>query len=334
MPIAKSLLIISALIYCNDSLAQLSSSMTANWNEHIESKSRNEINLLDHQIISSFYENNPAKLIALYSERLGKKAADKTQGLVNFIHSVIKTNKYSILDEYLTFNTTIGSKSVVFKGVSEDNDYKVNYDVYSKETYISLMVYSGGNRQWLITAIYGKYAGNWKMDVILISQYKVLNKNAVDLYKQAKIDYQRGDLIGAANNMLLSKEVQDPAGDVFIYFKEPEIESFRYKIDADLKKIKFPIIVSDVPTLPEIFKVEPVVINEGIFPMVKYQSKINLEDTVALKKENDQVQTVIGKIFPGIEKNKKYVFFKAYNQTPDGDVPVKNYGFMLKNGEK
>jgi hypothetical protein len=63
--------------------------------------------------------------------------------------------------------------------------------------------------------------------------------------------------------------------------------------------------------------------------MVAYLSKINLKDTVALKNENEELKKVIVNIFPGIEKGKKYVFFQAYNEIPNGKTPVNHYGFAL-----
>ena len=58
------------------------------------------------------------------------------------------------------------------------------------------------------------------------------------------------------------------------------------------------------------------------------------KETVAyINSAFDSLKKVIGKIFPGIEKDKKYVFFQAHNEIPDGKTPVEHFGFVLKSSE-
>jgi hypothetical protein len=50
--------------------------------------------------------------------------------------------------------------------------------------------------------------------------------------------------------------------------------------------------------------------------MIHYLTTIPLKDTVALKKENAQIRKIIGKIMPGIDKDKKYVLYSAFKEKP------------------
>ena len=74
-------------------------------------------------------------------------------------------------------------------------------------------------------------------------------------------------------------------------------------------------------------------IKEGFFPMVHYTTSINLKDTTALKIENEKVKNEIGQIFTGIDKDKKFVFYQAFNELPDGKKLVEHYGFIDKRAE-
>lgn len=303
-----------------------------NFNENINKKTRSQIKLLSDQLVASFYEKNTDKLISLFSDGLKTKHLSQSADLINEIHPLIKTKKYALLDEYLANNSNIGQMASLFKSASQDNDYQINYKVYSRETYIALLICKNEVSDLLFTCIYGKYNGNWKLDVILIGKYKIRGKTAVDLYKQAKIEYTNNDLFDATKDIGLSEQIGTPAKDVFVYFKLPEMKNFAAKLEKDVKsKIIFPITITEIKTAPRIITVQPVEINEGVFPAVSYMSKISLKDTVALKAENEQIKKVIGSIFPGIDKNNKYVFFKAFNQMPDGKTPIEHYGFMLKN---
>jgi hypothetical protein len=38
----------------------------------------------------------------------------------------------------------------------------------------------------------------------------------------------------------------------------------------------------------------------------------------------------IGHIFKGIDKDKRYLYYKAYNEMPNGTTPVPTYGFVKK----
>jgi hypothetical protein len=304
---------------------------TINWNDHIDLKSRNQIKIFDDQLISSFYDSNAQELVSLYSEGLNKKVADKTEGLVQTIHPLVRTKSYTVFDECLFKSSAIWTESSVSKNNLGDNNYKVNFKVFTKETYISLLTFKEQFNEWLITSIYGKYDGKWELDEILIGKFKVAGKNAVDLYKHAMKDYSENDLIGTANYMFVSKMVAAPAGDDFIYFKTPEIENFRNKVQREsISKLVFPIEVKGIKTLPQIFGIQPEVNNEGVFPSVNYLTKINLKELVQLQSENEQVKEKIREIFPGINKNKRYVFFKVFNQIPNQKNNAGHFEFVWK----
>ncbi len=306
---------------------------SANWNHDIDSKSRNQIELLDNEVIACFNEGNAQKLTSLFSDTLKKIAGNSIQDLMNQIHPIIDTKNYELLDEYLINNSQVGGTSTIFKGMSEDNDYKINYSILTKETYISLIIYKRQNREFLFTCIYGKYGNTWELNTIRFGPYKIFEKNSIDFYKQSKIDFANGDLIDAGININLAQQTSLPANNAFVYFKLSEMMEFNRKLAGEAKmKIAFPLKINALNTSPQIFGVEPIVTTEGVFPLIKYLTTIQLADIVDLKAENDQIKKEIVKVFPGIDKNNKYVFLKAYNKIPDGKTAVPTYGFMLKKG--
>ncbi len=90
----------------------------------------------------------------------------------------------------------------------------------------------------------------------------------------------------------------------------------------------FPLTLENIDTKPKLFRITPEMINEGFFPMVSYLSAINLKDTAALKIENKKIKKEVYKLFKGIDKDKKYVFYKVFNEIPDGKNAVEHYGFV------
>lgn len=108
---------------------------------------------------------------------------------------------------------------------------------------------------------------------------------------------------------------------------------FSTVLDDANNKFKFPVTVSQLKTTPQIFAVSPQYTgdkaNDGIVPLIKYKSNIKLTDTVALKAENKDLQSVIGIVFKGIDQNNKTIFYQAFN-LDDGKPNNKHYGFIQK----
>ena len=305
-----------------------------NWNDHIDAESRAQIKILDEKIIEALSENNPQKLKELFSDELKKKSGNETDAFVDKVHESFKAKTYSLLDEYLAINSAMGTTATTMKGVSGKYDYKINYPVLTKETYISLLFDSGGGNQHLVTAIYGKYGNDWKLNVLKIGDYSFFGKTAVDFFNQAKENYEKGNLIDAAIGVIMLQRTASPADKIFEYQNIQVMTEFAQKVMAEANtKFALPKTIKELKTNPQILNITPKPMAEGIFPMVGYLSKISLKDTVALKRENDELKKVIGSIIPGIEKGKKYVFFQAYNEIPNGKTPVESYGFILNTLE-
>ena len=303
---------------------------SGNWNDHIDKVEREKIKVLNSRIIDALAENNPSKLKEVFSDELEKKAGSEIGKFVETVHENFKPKDYSILDEYLENSSAIGTTGTAMKGVSGESDYKISYPVLTKDTYISLLINNGSAKSELVTCIYGKYGSDWKLTVLRIGDYSYFGKTAIDFYKQAKVNYEKGNLVDAANDIVMIQRTATPAGDMFHYQNADAMAAFANKAWAEANaKFVFPIKVEEIKTSPQILNFSPTPMAEGIFPTVGYLSKINLKDTVSLKKENDELKKVIGKILPGIDKEKKYVFFKAYNEIPNGKTPVESYGFIL-----
>ena len=92
------------------------------------------------------------------------------------------------------------------------------------------------------------------------------------------------------------------------------------------EKYKFPMTLEDIDSKPKIFNIYPET-KHGFFPVIQYVSRINLNDTIALKMENEKIKNEIGSIFWGLDKNKKCIYYQAYDEIPDGIKLVHGYNF-------
>ena len=300
-------------------------------NEKIDTQIRNEIKSLDKIVVESFFENNPKFIKGIMSDMLLKKDGDKIDDIIHKANNLVDNKEYRILDQYYVKNTSKGLSNTVMSGLNDQKDYIIHYKAENKEMFVSLIVIKNGLDEFLITNIYGKYNDGWKLNIIYIGEYTLNGMTAIELYKKAKKQYEKGYIVDAVNNMLLSSQVSKPANEYWQYQNEHEMKKFYDKVINDAKnKYHFPITLTKIDTKPELLNISPQGMNEGFFPMINYLTKIDLKDTIRTRIENDKIHNLIGTIFKGIDIDKKYIFYKAWNEIPNGKNIKPNYGFVKK----
>lgn len=283
------------------------------WNNNIDNAIRNQIKLNNDLLMNALAENKPAQLKEIFSDTLTKQTSNEFEAGVSKMHELISTNAYTILDEYYVKNNSTGFRDTIYKNLPGGPAYKINFEVMTKENYVSLLLHQEAETQLLVTIVYGKYESGWKVDVLRIGRYAFNTKTALDLYNQARTLFESGDLIDAANLASMIKPTLTPADQFFHYEQESAMKEFVKKIIADAgQTFRFPLPVTSIKTTPTIYNIQPMPMPEGILPVVTYLTKINLADTASLIIENDELQKIIGTLFPGIDKNNRYVLFQAY----------------------
>jgi hypothetical protein len=296
-------------------------------NEHIRSDIRSIIKLKNDKVIEAINQNKPEELIELFSDSLKKQADSSVYRLVDFYHKKSLFQSYKILDEYYSNSTSLENSAQIKSNKSKYN-YTITYDVQNNETYISLLLIEVEHGTLLATCIYSKYANEWKMTKFHIGQYAILNNTAIDFYIQAKKNYTNGNLVDATLDLSMLSQLIHPASHSFNYKEDDEIKIFYEKVMNEAKKsYSFPIPISAIKTQPKIYFISSFVKDDGIYPEISYVSQINLADTVRLKDENNELQNNISKIL-NISQAKKYIFFLAYNDIPNGRDSVKYYRFV------
>ena len=299
-------------------------------NGNIDENKREQIELLNDKLFKAIAGNNTAGVKALLSDKLLEKGEAELEKLINEVSTVIKSDKYRILDEYNVQSSNTSVMTNLPSGISGDKDYIVKYMPLNKEAYVSLLLPANTENELLITTVYGNYNGQWKINILHFGQYSLLKKTAPDYYKLAKKNYDKSYLVDAVNYISLAKSLLRPANDYFQYQKEKDINDFNDKVMKEVNaKFTFPMTLDNVDTKPKIFRIYPEFLKgEGFFPMVAYLSEINLKDTVSLKNENEKIKKEVERLFSGIDKDKKYVLYRAFKEIPDGTKLVEHYGFV------
>lgn len=324
--IKKALFILLAAVV----LHSCNFSTTGTWkNETIQESKRKRIKTLNNKLFEALFTNDAEKLKELMSDTLKRSFGEESINSLQQLNASYKPETYTVLDEYNVSNAKAGMENVLKTTDGNDHDYEVNYLALNKEMYVSLLLAPDKENDLLITVVYGKYADDWKINVLRFGEYRVAGKTTPDYYSLAKTANSKGQLVNAVNYMILSNQLSRPAGDLFQFKKDKEMAEFYSKLlrEADAQ-YRFPMPLVNVETHPKIYKMSPQITREGVFPSIHYISDININSEAQLKAENELVKKEVSRLFPGIDQDKKYIFYWVINGLPDGNKVMEQYGFI------
>jgi len=296
--------------------------------DKIDSNVKAQIHKLNNQLIDGLVDNNPEKVLSIFSKDLIEQNKYDLDMLMQQVKQSFSKNGFEILNDFYLRNASENSQVSVMTGSSGDHDYVIDFKALRSETYISIGYFDKNLYHTCLTLIYGKYGKEWKLNIMQVGALRIMNKDAFDWYQSAKINYGKGYLIDAENDMVLANSILKPGHKFWQYQKEKEIQDFEKKVTADIyAKYTFPISIDFVKSKPQIFRIHLQSLNDEYFPMILYTTTIDLKDTLNLSKECDEIHSGIGELFNGIDKNKKLILYRAYKSIPTGASPVETYVF-------
>jgi len=301
----------------------------SNYNDGIDTEIREEIIQLDKRIIRALNNVDRQKLKELMSQRLIDSLDTNTDEFLKKVGEIISTNDFQVLGHHHFTNTSSNINNTAISGVSSLNDYIISYIALNDEMFVSTLIIDEEYDKFLVTNIYGKYPDGWKLNILQFGQYTLYGRTAPEFYEIAKEKYNSGYLIDAANELLMGSKVKNPANKFWQYRIEDDIKQLYNKIISEINSMyNFPEVLDEIESKPKIINIYPKEVDEGYFPMIEYVTSVDLKDTVSTKLENDNIHQRIGSIYEGIDKDKQFIFYKAFSAMPDGKTPIPTYGFV------
>jgi len=293
-------------------------------NDKIKSGVRDDLHQLDDQAFKYLYAYNTKKLGELQSQgMIDDRTAD---AIIQRVSHELRQDSFVRVDEYYTVNKYMTTDTI--EALNEGiNSHRLVYPGLSQEMYISIYLPQSKAlpNKSMITAIYSRYDYGWKLTTLNLGQYAINGKTAPELHKMAAADYNKGNLASAVDFMDMARRCFRPS-DYWIYKNEDMMSDFATHISEEsAKKYLFPFPIRQVSTEPLVIGVFSNTTSEGTFPVIAYQSKIKLANKAALDKEQQDIKKVIGNIMPGIDKNRKYLIYAAYNELPVSTKNVPRY---------
>jgi len=291
-------------------------------NDQIKAGKREDFHALNEQAFADLKANKPKWLHDLLSKELIE--SNYTDRAVEHISNSLKVSDYTLLDEYYVVNKWKNADTIMNTNAGI-HSYDLYYPGTAREMYMAFFVSKTGDDKSLISLVYCKFDYGWKINAMDVSPYTFNGKTAPELFKLAKEQYDKHYLIDAVNTMASADKCLRPV-DMWQYPNENDIRSFYGTIVNEANdKYTFPFTIKQVPTQPRIFRIFNKTIAEGTYPMIYYLTRINLKNTAEVKKENDLVRKAIGQVIPGIDKDKKYILYSAFNKMPSATEEPDSY---------
>jgi hypothetical protein len=298
-------------------------------NLSISQDKRAGIEILNRKLINSIKFNDVVAVKSIMSDSLKKITGNQIDSLINRVSPAFTSDQFTILDEYNVHSLVSGNSVSVRSNLKTDDDYTLTYRALNRETYASLLLVNDPTGEILVTVVYGNYDGNWEMNILHVGKYRYYYKNAMDFYRLAKLNYAKGYFVDAADNLLIANQCLKPASEIFKYKKEEEVKAFYNKVVKEtLSRYKLPLTLENIPSKPKVFDIYPQLKEGAYYNTFRYLSSIKMDDSIALEKENKKVRIEVKKIFTGIGIYKRITLFQAFNEMPDGNNPIKYYGFI------
>jgi hypothetical protein len=297
----------------------------------IDPRIKNEIHALNKKIVNGLVENKIQTILPICNERL-RNRKEEIQRLMQLLKGTIKKSDFRILNEYYQKNAAKKGVATLSSGKGNMHDYQIRYDSRNKEMYVVVAYFRDSLYQKSFTFFYGKHNNEWKLTNLQAGALKIVHKDAVDWYLQAKSEYQQGDLMDAMCHIGLATQILNPVNHMWKYAKEKEIQSFEQKVTKETySKYNFPHTVNYVETKPVIYRVYSQIMPEGCLPLVLYTTSIDLKNVPALAAECKAMHDKIGDLFKGIDINNKIIIYRPQKHIPNGTETDNKYVFMMKN---
>ena len=302
-------------------------------NQSIPSELAEEINTLDQQVILALKDGSTDALSSILSTELATSPS-----LGEFVEGAqrhIESKEFEVVDRFYRTDIQTESSVAVFSGTDQDDDYIVRYTSPSLESAVSILKPKREGDDYLLTAVYGLQEETWKLLVVQFDRYTLSGLNAVQLYREAKAEYDRGHLVNAFGRMLLSRSISSPAGDYFEFRLQSEMDAFNQSLSAEAQaKYPMPLTIPEVASEPVIFQIIPQRVDDQICTMIKYTSEINIKDTLALAAENKALHEHCRTMFKGIDSEVPFIFYRAFNEMPTQDLSTPYFGFVRPVDER
>jgi len=282
-------------------------------NMEIDNATLDSVKILDDKVLESIKNNDSDKVLEISSEAF-KNNSGNIKEFISNINKSVKDKTFDYKDRYYCKVNKIGKYSFSIKSL-ENNTLNVNLEAVSNDIFVSLIKSNSNSNDYMLSFIYIKEQDTWKLQSLDVGEYSYDGMTADDLYEKAKSFDNKGYIIPAALYSVLSSKLLHPAP--FLEYKNKnEITNYNKKLlDGIKNEYTFPQELKNANNI-KIYGFDVKGVKEGIVPVVKYTTNIELSNKEAIEKEANDINNAVNSQYPGLKENFKLFLYEAYSEPP------------------
>lgn len=279
----------------------------------IDKQTADSVKALDDKVLEDIKSNDSDKILEFSGDSIKKDSA-KFKELVKNINEKVKDKSFEYEVRYYCKVNKVG-KYTFTVGTSEDDPYYIKIDAPGKDVFISLIKSNSNLDDYLLSLIYTKEQGKWKLCTFYVGEYSCSGMGVNNLYQKAEQLEDKGYTIPAGLYLSLTNQLLNPAP--FIeYKKASEINSYSKKVLSNLNnKYTFPKKLESVKNI-EVYSLDIQYVKQGLIPVIKYTTSTNLSDENKIRQEANDMNNEVISLYPGMKENFKYFLYEAYSEPP------------------
>jgi len=284
--------------------------------DKIDQKVQDVIKSKNDSLIKAMMTSDMHIYKALGTEDFKKNIPSRTRNVSWAFRKQYTNGTYKVYDQYHIID---GIKTKRSEITSIGKGYTFKWTNVSKETYISMLKLPFVLQDYLLILQYtSDGSGKWqihRMDITPVGRYDL---TPYDFLAEAKKLQKKGLNLDAyyyaGTAIEWSKDIE---GDI-VFDVAGDAQDFKDELaDVLNEKYRFPKEVTQIASKPVITEVTVKTAVEGVFPMIVYKTKLPI-DSPALEKEYEELRRVAPRMFPDMDFTKKYAFYLATQDLPDG----------------
>lgn len=292
----------------------------------IPNGARNKMHGLTDDLLAALKVNNNDKLEGMMSSEMIAGGHERMRTTEQISYHM-QTGDYVLSKEYYIVNQSRGLDTIKERNEGVNN-FNLIYERTAPEMYYAFFT-PKSPQKWQITALFCKLSYGWKLCDLELNLSADNGLTAPQLMARAKEQFNQGEWLEGLNSASMAEDCLSPYTKMK-YLCEDEIANYysQTAFKTFVQKQHMPVTVGQVATRPLIIRVLLERNAEGAFPNINYLTKLDLNDTRALAKENEEVGKVIGSVFKGVDKDRKYIYYTIYHDKGNGHANPKEHTDM------
>jgi hypothetical protein len=295
--------------------------------EEIPAAEQKSVRVMNDRLLQCIRDKNVSQVLDLFVDemRSDPTARTGTARLCEVLQPILQKDPLKG-SQFLVRSVGTGGSATVNIG----DQYTATLPTSGEDLYLYLSKASDDFQELLLSQVYVKRSGKWKLFKLHAGQARVAGKTADKWLTEAKAKRRAGFDVPALLRLQTAVELTTPAPFIVHQLKaqiDVEIRDLQQQV---LRKYKFPIRISEIPSAA-IHAIRPQFLKSELIPLVFYVTTKALNDQQQLQAEVEQMAPQLEGEFPGLTKDVSHVAFRAFSEPPiDPQHQYEFYGLTVE----